>query len=191
MSLLTSGEDLLAPRANACVVFGLGSSAFARLLEENRASSPELFVALKKHSWGFAGISGGAQRVDAWEAVVWGARSYCVFVLASPVAAPQSPTVSFEGMAGFIKAVFRWNAPQGVGLTIGELGAPRALVRYTGMMGVAPLLLSRTVTEKAAVAGLSAFASATTNNVSVSVDFSSWIMSASGTPLILALLGQI
>lgn len=184
LGMLSSGEDKFT-RANSCIALGMGSSAFARLVEENRAVGKAMYVALKRQSWGFAGYSGGPKRLDAWEAVVWGAKSYCVFLLVSPTAAPQSPALTFELMAGFIKAVFRWSAPIGTTLYIGELGTTRALVSYTGMMGAASKLLAGTISEKVFVAGLSAFISATTNNVSVSVDFASWVMTTAGTPLIL------
>jgi hypothetical protein len=53
------------------------------------------------------------------------------------------------------------------------------------MMGAATYLQAGTITDKAHLAGLLAFASATTNNVSVAVDFSSWVQKTDGTPLAL------
>ena len=84
-------------------MLGLGSTAFARLLGE-QSPGAGISVALGKLPWGFAPLPGWPISLQAWEAVVWGDRSYCVFLMAAPVDA------TWAGVAGFIKAVYRWQA---------------------------------------------------------------------------------
>jgi hypothetical protein len=184
--MLYSGEDRWSPRTAQCVVLGIGSTAFAKLLGQQSAGA-KISVALGKLPWGFASASSGAITLRAWEAVVWGDRTYCSFVLAAP------PATTWAGVAGYIKAVFRWNAPPTQTMEVSgiEASAPTdptlstAIDSYTGMMNAAARLRAGTITASTFLAGELAFASATTNNQSVLVDFSSWIQDASGNPLVL------
>ena len=102
--MLYSAEDMWTPKTGQCIVMGIGSTAFPKLLGQQTANT-KISVALGKLPWGFANSSGGAIALRAWEAMVWGDNTYCVFVMAAPRAA------NWAGVAGFIKAVFRWNAP--------------------------------------------------------------------------------
>src|SRR5262249_6562167 len=97
--MLFSGEDLWSPGDQNCVVVGIGSTAFPRLLAQN--SGPKLYAAVRQLPWGFTSTAGGAVELYAWEALVWGSNSYCSFILAAP------PTATFTGVVGFVKAVFR------------------------------------------------------------------------------------
>ena len=65
-----------------CVVSGIGSTAFAKLLGQQTANA-KISVALGRLPWGFATTSGGSITLRAWEAIVWGDTTYCSFVLAS------------------------------------------------------------------------------------------------------------
>jgi hypothetical protein len=184
--LLYSAEDMWTPKTGQCVVLGIGSTAFARLLGQ-QSSNARISVALGKLPWGFASTAGGAIALRAWEAVVWGDKTYCVFVLAAP------PSATWPGIAGFIKAVFRWNAPTSQVMDISgiEASAPydptlsTAVATYAGMMNTAARLRAGDIKENAYVAGELAFVSATTNNQSVMVDFSSWVQDKNKNPLVL------
>jgi hypothetical protein len=118
---------------------------------------------------------------------VWGDRTYCVFVLAAP------PASTWAGVAGFIKAVFRWNAPPSQSMDISGIEASAAqdptvstaIDSYPGMMNAGGRWRSGQVTSTAFVAGELAFASATTNNQSVLVDFSSWVQDVDKDALVL------
>ena len=126
-------------------------------------------MALGKLPWGFASSAGGAVALRAWEAVVWGDKTYCVFVWR------RRPTATWAGVAGFIKAVFRWNAPPTQSMEISgiEASAPHdptlstAIATYTGMMNAAAHWRAGNLSDKAFVAGELAFVTATTNNQSV------------------------
>ena len=179
--MLYSGEDLWKPPAapyngtnsGQCIVMGIGSTAFAKLLGQQTANA-KISVALGKLPWGF---SGGAAPLSAWEATIWGDKTYCTFILAAPSSA------SWAGIAGFIKAVFRWNAPSTQSMDISgiESSAPVdptlnvAVTNYYGMMNAAARFRDGTINETTFVAGLLAFLTATTNNQSVTVDFASWV----------------
>lgn len=178
--MLASGEELFTRNAS-CVVLGVGSTAFSRLVTDNGAGP--MFGALKKLPWGFTTTSGGAVVASAWEIVVWGPSRYCVFIVAS------APSTTFQGVRGFVKAVFRWNATPNVSMTIGELGGTTAAETYTGMMGAAAKLADGTLDDRLLLAGELAFATATTNNVSVKVDFASWVRTKAGTKIILGNVG--
>src|SRR4030095_5917926 len=102
--MLYSGEDVWATVPERCIVMGIGSTAFAKLLGQQSANAT-INIALGKLPWGFAKTKGGPITLTAWEAVVWGDKTYCSFVLAGPVDA------SWPGVAGFVKSIFRWNAP--------------------------------------------------------------------------------
>jgi hypothetical protein len=183
--MLYSGEDLWT-RSASCVVFGIGSTAFSKLLGQQSASA-KISVALGMLPWGFANTSGGAMTMRAWEAIVWGDKTYCVFVVGSPM------TATWPGVAGFIKAVFRWNAPPTQTVEISGIEASTTsdpavytgVLSYTGMMNAGARWRAGTVAESTFVAGELAFATATTNNQSVLVDFSAWIQKKDKTPLVL------
>jgi hypothetical protein len=187
--MLYSAEDLFTPKSAQCVVMGVGSTAFAKLLGQ-QSPNATISVALGKLPWGFAASKGGPITLRAWEAVVWGDRTYCVFVLAAP------PATSWPGVAGFIKAVFRWNAPPSQLMNISgiEASAPHDLtlntsvITHAGMMNAAARLRLGTIADTAFVAGELAFVSATTNNQAVLVDFSSWVQDKNKNPLV---LGQV
>jgi uncharacterized protein YjbI with pentapeptide repeats len=184
--MLYSGEDLWTPKTAQCVVMGIGSTAFGKLLGQQSAGA-RMSVALGKLPWGFAASAGGPVALQAWEAVAWGDKTYCVFLLAAP------PGSTWAGVAGFIKAVFRWNAPVGQSMDISgiEASAPydstlsTGVTTYTGMMDAAARFRAGSITDTALVAGELAFASATTNNQSVLVDFSAWVQDKNKNPLVL------
>jgi hypothetical protein len=187
--MLYSGEDMWTPKTAQCVVMGIGSAAFARLLGQQSAGA-RISVALGKLPWGFATTKGGPMALRAWEAVVWGDRTYCVFVLAAP------PAASWPGVAGFIKAIFRWQAPPTQLMDISGIEASAAqdltlgttVVTHAGMMNAGALWRAGTLGDTAAVAGELAFISATTNNQAVLVDFSSWVQDRNKNPIV---LGQV
>jgi hypothetical protein len=183
--MLYSGEDLR-PKTAQCVVMGLGSTAFAKLLGQQTPTA-KMSVALGKLPWGFAASSGGPMALRAWEAIVWGDQTYCVFVLAAPNDA------TWPGVAGFLKAVFRWNAPPTQTMEVSgiEASAPHdptlstSIVSYTGMMNAAARLLTGTITDKVSLAGELAFVTATVNNQSVTVDFATWVQDKNKSPLVM------
>ena len=181
-------RGLWPPRTAQCVVMGIGSTAFAKLLGQQTANA-RIYVALGKLPWGFSRPPAAARsRSRAWEAVVWGDQTYCSFVLAAPIG------TTWAGVAGFIKAVFRWQAPahpddrhqrhrgQRAGTT--RPSAPPS-TSYPGMMNAASHWRPGKVNEKNFVAGELAFVTATTNNQSVQVDFASWVIDSTSTGLIL------
>jgi hypothetical protein len=184
--MLYSAEDMWLPKTGQCIVMGIGSTAFPKLLGQQTANT-KISVALGKLPWGISNSSGGARALDAWEAVVWGDKTYCVFVMVAP------PETSWSGVAGFIKAVFRWNAPPTQIMEISGIEASSssdssvstAIASYTGMMDAAAKYRAGTILEKPFVAGLLAFVSATTNNQSVMVDFSSWVLDRNNNALVL------
>ncbi len=184
--MLYSAEDLWTPKTGQCIVMGLGSTAFAKLLGQQSAGA-RISVALGKLPWGFSAVAGGSKTLDAWEAVVWGDRTYCSFVLAAPAA------TTWAGVAGFIKAVFRWQAPPTQSMDISGIEASRAhdptvqtaTTTYTGMMDTAARFRAGTLTAKVLLAGELAFVSATTNNKSVKVDFASWALDKNRNALVL------
>jgi hypothetical protein len=166
---------------------GIGSTAFARLLAQ-QTSGARISVALGKLPWGFSSVAGGPVTLNAWEAIVWGDKSYCVFVLAAP------PASTWPGVAGFTKSVFRWNAPPTQSMDISGIEASASVdptllttvATYTGMMGAAAKLTAGIVSEVDFMSGELALISATTNNQSVWVDFSSWVRDSTNNGRILA-----
>ena len=162
--MLRSGEDVHA-RKSACVVLGIGSTAFARLVGQNTGT---MYAALRQLPWGFSSAAGGPVGLTAWEIVIWGGSRYAVFVIAAP------PGSTFAGVAGFVKAIWRWAAPPTRTLLIGQIGGGQTVASHTGMMNAGARLLDGTIQERSYVAGELAFVAATTNNVSVNVDFASW-----------------
>ncbi len=187
--MMYSGEDVWMPKTGQCIVLGLGSTAFPKLLAQQTAGA-RISVALGKLPWGFPDGAAGPIELQAWEAIVWGDKSYCTFVMVAP------PGSTWTGVAGFIKAVFRWNAPptQSMDITGIEASAPHdpslvtEVVTHTGMMNAAVRFNAGQVDETDFMAGLLAFVTATTNNQTVRVDFSSWIREAS---LGAAVLGNV
>ena len=115
----------------------------------------------------------------AWEVVVWGSSKYSVFIVPAPTNA------TYAGVTGFVKAIFRWNAPPAMTIKIGQIGGGQTVQSHTGMMNAAPKVVAGTVAAKVHLAGLLAFTSATTNNISVNVDFASWERKADSNPLVL------
>ena len=184
--MLYSGEDLWMPKTAQCIVLGIGSTAFPKLLAQ-QSPNARISVALGKLPWGFPAVEGGPVTLQAWEAIVWGNQSYCTFVLVAP------PASTFAGVAGFIKAVFRWNAPPTQSMDISgiEASAPydptlsTEVVTYTGMMGAGPRFIAGTIEADDMLAGELAFVSATTNNQSVMVDFSSWVRDTTNNGVVL------
>jgi uncharacterized protein YjbI with pentapeptide repeats len=188
--LLYSGEDLWRPTdvlKSQCVVMGIGSTAFAKLLGQQSVNA-RMSVALGKLPWGFANVPGGPPAVDAWEALVWGDRTYCSFIMVAP------PGSSWPGVAGFIKAIFRWNAPPTQTMDISgiEASAPHdptlqtSIYSYTGMMNAAAQWRANVLSDKGFVAGAVGLIAATTNNQSVMVDFSTWVVDKDLNPRVLA-----
>jgi uncharacterized protein YjbI with pentapeptide repeats len=186
--LLYSGEDRWRPTdltRTPCAVMGIGSTAFAKLLGQQSANA-RMSVALGKLPWGFANVAGGPSTVDAWEALVWGDRTYCSFLMVAP------PGTSWAGVAGFIKAIFRWNAPPTQTMDISgiEASAPHdptlqtSVFSYTGMMNAAARWRANVLSDKGFVAGSVGLIAATTNNQSVLVDFSTWVVDKNLNPLV-------
>jgi hypothetical protein len=187
--MLYSGEDAWTPKTGQCIVMGIGSTAFAKLLGQ-QSSSTKISVALGKLPWGFASSSGGSMTLRAWEAVVWGDKTYCVFVMAAP------PEATWPGVAGFVKAIFRWHAPASQTLEISGIEAARSaptsdsttattIGSHKGMMGAGPRWRAGTIADIALLAGELAFTTATTNNQSVLVDFASWVQDRNKNALVL------
>jgi hypothetical protein len=185
--MLYSGEDVWEPRTSQRIVMGLGSIAFAKLMAEQTPGA-RISAAVGKLPWGFSTVAGGPLALEAWEVSVWGDKSYNVFVLVAP------PGANWIGVAGYVKAVFRWNAPptQLIDISGIEASGPydptlrTDVLTYTGMMNAGPKVLSGILTAKDFMAGELAFVTATTNNQTVRVDFSAWIKDASNNSLVLA-----
>jgi hypothetical protein len=184
--MLYSAEDGFLPKTAQCVVLGLGSTAFAKLLGQQRANA-KMHAAIGKLPWGFAQTSGGVMALSAWEAVVWGDTTYCSFIVVAP------PETAWSGVAGFVKSVFRWNAPTTQSLDVSGIDASApydptlntAVTNYAGMMNAAQAWSSGTLDAASFVAGELAFASAATNNQSVTVDFASWVLDQNKNALVL------
>ena len=186
--LLFSGEDAWEPKATrtkSCVVLGIGSTAFPKLLGQNSGST--MYAAIRKTPWGFSSAADGTIDEAAWEAVVWGSSTYCTFIITAP------PATTFDGVAGFVKAIFRWNAPPSKSIVIGSIlggsvttqpsGYP---VTYTGMMNAAAAYRAGTITAKAFLSGEFAMTTATTNNIHVAADFSGWVRDVNNGSKLLA-----
>lgn len=175
-NLLYSGEDLLDPSVR-CVSTQLGTALPSMLMGQ---TDPTLHVALGKLPWS---VSNNA----VWEADAWGDKTYCTFLIVSPTNTP------WIGVAGFIKSIFRWDASVDQHIVIQSI--PQSVVidptdsettlTYTGMMDAGRKLVDGTLALRGFLAGEYAFASATTNNESVMVDFSAWTVGSDGTALIL------
>jgi uncharacterized protein YjbI with pentapeptide repeats len=184
--MLYSGEDLWQPKTAQCIVLGLGSTAFPRLLAQQTPGA-RMSVALGKLPWGFPASADGPLALEAWEAVVWGDQSYCTFVLLA------QPGTTWAGVAGFVKAVFRWNAPPTQAMDISGIDASAAydptvntgVITHTGMMDAAARYNGGVVDETRFVAGELGFATATTNNQGVLVDFASWTTDTGNNGLVL------
>jgi hypothetical protein len=189
LSMLYSGEDVWLPKTGQCIVMGIGSTAFPKLLGQQTANA-KISAAVGKLPWGFANSSGGPKALDAWEAVIWGDRTYCTFVLAAP------PGTAWAGVAGFIKAIFQWNAPTSQPMDISGIEKSAsidptlnvAVTSYNGMMNAASKWNNGngSLTATAFVAGELAFISAMTNNQTVAVDFATWIQDKNKNGMILA-----
>ena len=186
-SLLYSREDLVQPKTSQNIVLGFGSTAFPRLLGQ-QSTNARISVALGKLPWGFSDVDGGPSTLDAWEAVVWGDKSYCTFILVAP------PGTAWSGVAGFIKSVFRWNAPPAQSVAIGSISESAAVdptlsaavVTFPGMMGAANHFNAGSLLEPEFIAGELALITATTNNQSIWVDFSAWVLDRKNRGRILA-----
>jgi hypothetical protein len=184
--MLWSGEDLWSTAPSRCIVMGLGSTAFSKLLSQQSANA-NIYVALGKLGWGFAPDGSSTMSLSAWEAVVWGDKTYCSFVIAAPT------NTTWPGVAGFVKAVFRWQAPPSQSVQISGIDASSqydSTVKsttdtYTGMMNSGAQFRAGKISDFNMLAGELAFITATTNNQSVMVDFSSWVMDSTSTGLIL------
>jgi hypothetical protein len=197
--MLYSSEDVWRPTAAPtngtnsaqCIVLGLGSTAFPRLLGQ-QSPNAKISVALGKLPWGFASSAGGPIAMRAWEAVVWGDTTYCTFVVASP------PQASWSGVAGFIKSVFRWNAPSTQSMDISGIEASAevdptvstGITTHTGMMNAAARYRAGTLGSIGFMAGELAFITAATNNPSVTVDLASWALDNNGNPIVLGNVQQ-
>jgi hypothetical protein len=184
--MLYSAEDMWLPKTEQCIVMGVGSTAFAKLMGQQSVNA-RINVALGKLPWGMTTSSGAAMKLSAWEAIVWGDKTYCVFVLAAPT------NTTWPGVAGFMKAIFRWNAPPSQSMDISGIEASssidptvsKVITTYTGMMNAAAQFRAGNLPAVSYVAGLLGFASATTNTQSVMVDFSSWAQDKNKNALVL------
>ena len=177
---LRSGEEAFT-RTKACIVMGIGSTALAKLIGQN--SGTTMYAAVRLLPWGFAATKGGAVTLNAWEVVMWGSARYSVFIVASPKDA------TYAGVTGFIKAVWRWAAPTTKTLKIGQIGGGQTVQTYTGMMNAGAQVLASATSEKSYIAGELAFATATTNNQVVNVDFASWVRKSNNTSALI--LGNV
>ncbi len=183
--LLYSGEDLQAPE-DRCVVLGVGSTEIATLLGR-QSPDATLHAAIGKLPWGYTGPAGGPIVLAAWEVFLQGDRTHCSFVLATPVDS------TWVGVAGFVKAVFRWNAPPAQTLEVSAIETSGRQVAaigpvvetHEGMMDAGGKWRAGQISARSLVAGELAFVAATTNNRSVLVDFASWVTDASNAGLVL------
>jgi hypothetical protein len=184
--MLWSGEDLWSTAPSRCIVMGLGSTAFSKLLGQQTANAT-MNVALGKLAWGFAPEGSSTMALSAWEAVIWGDKTYCSFIITAPT------STNWAGVAGFVKAVFRWQAPPTQTMKISGIDASSVydstvkttIDTYTGMMNAAAQFRAGKVSDYNMLAGELAFITATTNNQSVMVDFSAWVMDSTKTGLVL------
>lgn len=119
----------------------------------------------------------GAAGPDAWEVVMWGPKTYTTFLLMVPRDA------TWPAVAGFVKAIWRWNAPPTMTLKLGQISGGQPVQTHVGMMGAYSRVLAGTMTPKVYAAGMLAFMTATINNVSVAVDFAAWAGDTSPTML--------
>ena len=104
--MLYSGEDLWLPKTGQRIVLGHRLDRLRQAARRSRPRTRRISVALGKLPWGFAGHPRGARSRSRPGRPSSGAtRATASFVLVAP------PGSSWAGVAGFIKAVFRWNAP--------------------------------------------------------------------------------
>lgn len=117
--MLRSGEDTFhldnknGPVDSSCVVMGIGSTAFSRLVTANTGAN--MYGVMAKLPWGFKPDAASPMTLEAWEVLVWGSNTYCTFIVPAPVG------TTYEGVRGFIKAVFRWNAPPTKSISLGAM----------------------------------------------------------------------
>ena len=69
--MLYSREDQRTPKSSQCIVMGIGSTAFPKLLGQ-QSSNAKINTALGRLPWGFASVKQGPIDLQAWEAVIWG-----------------------------------------------------------------------------------------------------------------------
>ena len=185
--LLYSAEDMWSPKTGQCVVMGIGSTAFAKLLGPADRQHQDLGCA-RQAALGFRQQLG---RVPGPARLGGGGLGRQDLLRVRPGRPPS--TATWSGVAGFIKAVFRWNAPPTQSMEISgiEASAPHdsslstTIATYTGMMNAAARWRAGTIPSTAFMAGELAFVSATTNNQSVIVDFSSWVQDNNKNALVL------
>jgi hypothetical protein len=168
------------PSGNGTLTLTYGTGTVNVTISYDLAASSKMYTAIKKTTWGVAATSGGPTVLDAWEALVWGSKTYCSFVMFAP------PGATFAGVAGFMKAIWRWNAPVTMSMDIGQIGGGQTVKTYKGMNNVADLWRRGLVSDKAHIGGELALITATTNNIGVSADFSGWVAGTSGRGLRLA-----
>jgi hypothetical protein len=177
--LLVTGVDqsggMLASGAPGAY-FGVGSTATARFVLENLAANAPFHLIVARLPWGISHDAGGERVLDVYEVVAAGGLSWTVALVTAP------PATTLEGVMGFLKAIYRYNLPVSWPFYIHGGGM---LLSYTGMMGAAQLVEGGMVSDTNFVLGILSFTSATTNNQSVMVDFSSGILAADGHPIIL------
>src|SRR5262249_2504625 len=124
---------------------------------------------------------------SAWEAIVWGDKTYCSFVLVSPTSS------TWAGVAGFVKSIFRWNAPTTQWMDISGIEASEeydspednGITSYGGMMNAAAQWRACRIAATTFVAVELAFEPATTNTQAVKIDYASWVTDTTKNGLVL------
>jgi len=160
------------PLAPVCRAVGFGSLALAEWLGRQSAGAL-VHVELTRLP------DVRAERaLHVWQATVRGDRSACLFQIPAPADATPS------GVVGFVKAVFRWQAPPSQEIVIAAPGFPTP-ARYSGMMDAAAHWRSARVGRNSFLAGELAFVTANTNSRSMLVDFASWVMDSTRRGLVL------
>jgi uncharacterized protein YjbI with pentapeptide repeats len=175
-----TGVEVQGPPAGTAaltITYGSSTKGVTTTISYDLAQSSKMYSAVAKTTWGVSNTPGGPKELDAWEVLVWGSKTYCSFVMFAP------PTATFAGVAGFLKAIWRWNAPLSMSMDIGQIGGGVTVQTYRGFNNVAHLWSRGLVSEKAHIAGELALITATTNNVGVQADFFSWMTGVDKKPI--------
>ena len=176
-------------RTAQCIVFGIGSTAFAKLLGPAERQRQDL-GGPRQAALGLRHASGGGRHAAApgkrWSGAT---RTYCVVRPGRP--ADRDLARGGRLHQGGLPLERAPHPDHGDQRHRGQR-RPRphacstGIVTYTGMMNAAAQVpRPATSTETAFMAGELAFVSATTNNQSVLVDFSSWVQDTARTRLVL------
>ena len=184
--MLYSGEDLWSPRTDQCIVMGIGSTAFAQLLAQQSANA-RIFGGARPASLGLRQHLRWTDRAQGLGSGRLGRQD--LLHLRAGGAARHDLGRGGRFHQGDLPLAGATHPDHGDRRHRGQLPADSTLevstATYTGMMGTAAKFRAGSLREKEMMAGELALISATTNNESVLVDFSSWVRNASNASTVL------